>query len=69
MLDPWFFAVERQESVLVLPLLSEQGCEMVIDRLDAWVPEYSWFLRSPASVSGVESLRSVPDSAAGCSLD
>ena len=69
MLDPWFFAVERQESVLVLPSLSEQGYEMMIDRVDGWVAEYSVFLRSPASVSGVGSLRSVPDSAAGCSLD
>lgn len=67
MLDPWFFAVERQESVLVLPSPSEQGYEMVIDRVDGW--EYSVCLRSPASVSGVGSLRSVPDSAAGCSLE
>jgi len=53
----------------VLPSPSEQGYEMEIDRVDAWVPEYFWFLRSPASVSGVGSLRCVPDSAAECSLD
>ena len=69
MLDPWFFAFERQESALVLASPPEQGYEMEIDTFDVWVPEYSLFLRSPASVSGLGSLRHVPDSAAGCSLD
>ena len=50
-IDLWCVAVERQESVLVLPLPSERGYEMAIDRSDASVAEYPWLWRSPASLS------------------